>query len=333
MRITFRNSSSGQFVTPNAFGILGQPMHMGRDFRPEDGRPEPSPSSLLATGCGRRATAATRTSSAAVKINEVPVDHHRRDAAGREVSDNADLWQALTPAEPERRRDNRSMNAVRPAQPGLSMKEAQTEFRGIAGRLATQYPDTNKDIGVEVMAINDRFNGGPIRIMFLTLMGAVGFVLLIACANVANLLLSRSAHRAREIAVRARARRVALAHRPSAAGGELCSSGCWAGCWASRLSIIGVRMFDRATQDVGKPYWILFTMDTRVFLFLAGLCVLTGIIFGLAPALQISKTNVSATLNETGRSGGAGVRARKFSSTMVVVQLTLTIVLLAAPDS
>ena len=80
---------------------------------------------------------------------------------------------------------------------------AQTEFNGIAARLAAAYPDTNKDLTVAlVQTFNERFNGGPLRVVFLSMMGAVGFVLLIACANVANLLLSRSVHRSREIALR-----------------------------------------------------------------------------------------------------------------------------------
>jgi predicted permease len=320
----------GTFVTPNAFGILGQPMHMGRDFRPEDGRPGAEPVVIIGYGMWQaRYGGDPNILGKPVKINEVPSTIVGVMQQGVKFPTNSDLWTAIAPAEPERRRDNRSMGAFGRLKPGVTMTEAKTEMTGIASRLTAQYPDTNKDVGVEVMPINERFNGGPIRIMFLTLMGAVGFVLLIACANVANLLLSRAAHRAREIAVRLAlgASRWRIVRQLLV---EAVLLGLLGGVLGLGLSMIGVRMFDRATQDVGKPYWIAFTMDTRVFLFLAGLCVLTGIIFGLAPALQISKTNVSSTLNETGRSGGAGVRARKFSSTMVVVQLTLTIVLLAS---
>ena len=80
--------------------------------------------------------------------------------------------------------------------------QAQAELSAIAGRLRLQYPDTNTDVGAVVQTFNDWANGGEIRVVFLTMMGAVAFVLLIAFANVANLLLARSAHRAREVAVR-----------------------------------------------------------------------------------------------------------------------------------
>ena len=95
------------------------------------------------------------------------------------------------------------------------------------------------------------------------------------------------------------------------------------------LSLIGIRLFDAATQDVGKPYWIQFTMDRSVFLFLAAVCLGTGVIFGLAPALHVSKTDVNEILKEGGRSGSAGTRVRRWSGALVIAELALTLTLLA----
>src|SRR5262249_17628181 len=95
------------------------------------------------------------------------------------------------------------------------------------------------------------------------------------------------------------------------------------------LSVAGIRLFDAAVQDVGKPYYMEFSLDGRVFVFLFTICFVTGIVFGVAPALYVSRTNVNDTLKEGGRSGSGGRRARRWTSTLVVVEVALTLVLLA----
>src|SRR4029450_3426361 len=86
---------------------------------------------------------------------------------------------------------------------------------------------------------------------------------------------------------------------------------------------------DMETQGVGKPYWMIFRMDPRAFVFFVGVSVLSGILFGLMPALHISKTNLNEVLKEGGRSGGGGARSRRWAGALVVTQVTLTLVLLA----
>ena len=102
-----------------------------------------------------------------------------------------------------------------------------------------------------------------------------------------------------------------------------------AGLAGFMLSIWGIRVFDAVTQDVGKPYYMSFTLDPIVFAYLAGICLATGIVFGLAPALHVSKTNVNEVLKEGGRSGGASLRARRWTSALIVAEMALTLVLLA----
>jgi putative ABC transport system permease protein len=198
----------------------------------------------------------------------------------------------------------------------------------IAGQLRHDYPDTNKDVTANVMTFNERQNGGPIRLVFLSLMGAVAFVLLIACANVANLLLARSATRAREMSVRISlgATRWRIVRQLLV---ESVLLSIVSGLFGLALAYVGVRLFDAATQDVGKPYWIQFTMDAQVFAFFAAVCLGTGIVFGLAPALHVSKTDLNEVLKEGGRSGSSGVRTRRWTSVLIVAELALTLVLLA----
>ena len=202
------------------------------------------------------------------------------------------------------------------------------EFATIATTLGTRYPDTNKDVTATVMTFNDRVVGTPIKVMFWSLMGAVVFVLLIACSNVANLLLARAAHRSREISVR-----VAL----GAARGRIVRQllvesvllAVVSGLVGLGVSVLGIRWFDAAIADAGKPYWMTFTFDVPVFAFFAAVCVATGVVFGLVPALNVSQVNVLDVLNQGGRSGSAGARTRRMAGALIVAQLTLTLVLLS----
>ena len=95
------------------------------------------------------------------------------------------------------------------------------------------------------------------------------------------------------------------------------------------LAYAGIRVFDSLTQDVGKPYWMVFSVDPIVLLFVFGVCFATGIIFGLAPALHVSKTSLNEVLKEGGRSGSSGIRANRWTNGLLVVQVALTLVLLA----
>ena len=319
---------SGGRVSENLFRLLGQQPLLGRDFSPADGRKDAERVVILGHSLWRnRYGSDAGVLGKAIRLNGEPAVIVGVMPPGIKFPTRAELWTQLIPNAENMKRARRDHSVVGRVKPGVSRAQAQTELSGIASRLATEYPDTNKDIGVIVQTFNERFNGGEIRTVFLALQGAVGFVLLIACANVANLQLSRSIHRSREVAVR-----VALgATRWRVVRQLLVESvllGCLGGAFGLLIAMAGVRMFDAAVADVGKPYWITFSMDYVVFGFLGAICVVTGIIFGTVPALQISKTNVNDLLKEGGRGNAGSRRARWLSSTMVVVELALTLVLL-----
>jgi putative ABC transport system permease protein len=243
---------------------------------------------------------------------------------------NTDVWLPLGTVQglDQQRRNARNWTVMGRLAPGVTREQAQSELINISRKLEAENPDTNKDIQARVQTYHEAQNPVQIRTVFLSLMGAVAFVLLIACANVANLLLSRSTNRAREISVR-----IALgASRWRIIRQLLIESvilAVMSGLAGLGVAAIGIELFDRATVDAGRPYWIQFNIDMTVLSFFAFVCLGTGILFGLAPALHVSKTDVNDVLKEGGRTGSAGVRARRWTGVLMVAELTLTVVLLA----
>ncbi len=218
---------------------------------------------------------------------------------GMRFPDNTEVWAPAIPTAAQEARDARSLGVFGRLADAASRREAQTEMDGIAKRLAAAYPDAYKNLfGIRVETFTERYVGGAAKTMFLVMMGAVGFVLLIACANVANLLLSRSASRAREIAVRTAlgATRWRVVRQLLVESLVLAFVG---GAVGLLLAYSGVRAFDASVTDPGKPYWIDFRVDYVVFGYVAAICALTAVLFGLAPALHVSKTQRSVEGSRT----------------------------------
>jgi predicted permease len=240
--------------------------------------------------------------------------------------DNQQVWLPLRPTPALEDRTQRPLLVFGLRQPGASLTEGQTDLDVIAARMAQEFPATNKDVKPRVQTFHDLFNGGPIKLIFLLMLGAVGFVLLIACANVANLLLSRALTRSREFAVRASlgasrgqlVRQLLLECVVLSALGGLIGLG---------LAQIGVHLFDLATQDVGKPSWIEFTMDWRAFAYFAVLSLGSGLVFGLVPALRASRVDLTTAMKDGTPAGSA--RGGRLTATLVVVQFAATVMLLA----
>ena len=322
---------SGANVTANTFGVLGARPVIGRDFVPEDDRPGAPSVALIAhkvwvNRYGSNPSVIGRT----VRLNDVPTTIIGVLPEGFQFPFNSEVWMPLHQINNllDQKRNARPLQTFGHLAPGVTREQAQSEMINISKRLESENPDTNKDIQARVQTFNEQQNGGPIRTIFLSLMGAVAFVLLIACANVANLLLSRATNRAREISVR-----VSLGATRWRVIRQLLMESVLlsvvAGLAGLGIAMIGIRLFDRATTDVGRPYWIQFTMDGTVFAFFALVCLGTGIVFGLAPAIHSAKTDVNEVLKEGGRSGTAGIRARRWTGALMVGELVLTVVLLA----
>jgi predicted permease len=318
---------SAASVTANAFSVLGQQPFLGRDFAPGEDAAGAHAVVLLGYSVWKnRFGSDPNVIGRPLKLNEVAHTIVGVMPEGMRFPTNADLWRPLVPATGDATR-TRFNGVFGRLAPGVRWEQAEAEMLTISRELQTTYPETNKNIESRLMTFNERFNGGPIRLVFLSLLGAVGFVLLIACANVANLLLARSAYRAREMAVRTAlgARRIRIVRQLLIESVLLASLG---GVLGLALTAIGVRLFDSAVSNVGKPYWIVFSLDWSVFGYFAAICLATGIVFGLAPALQVSKTNLNDLMKEGGRGQAGGARARWLTSSLVVFELALTLALL-----
>jgi putative ABC transport system permease protein len=321
----------GAYISANGFAIIGARPAIGRAFTEEDDRPGAPAVVLLGHSVwqnryGGDPSVIGRT----IRVNTMPAAVVGVMPDDVKFPFNTEAWLPMSQIPPVtvRGRQARYFIAYGRLADGRTREQAQSEMSNITAQLAKEYPDTNKDVSAVVTPYAERAIGRQIRIIFWSLMGAVGFVLLIACANVANLLLARAADRSREMAVRLSigATRWRIVRQLLVESVLLAFVSGVAGL---SLAYAGVRWFDANTQDVGKPYWMVFSMDASVFAFFAGVCLATGIIFGLAPALYVSRTNVNDVLKDGGRSGSAGTRARRWTTSLIVAELTLTLVLLA----
>ena len=326
---------TGTYVAQSLFSLIGQRPVLGRNFLPEEDRPGAQPVVIIGqTVWKNRYGSDPAILGRVIKANSLLCTVVGVMGPDMRFPFNTDVWLPFSQLPPEARdpkRDVRNVQVIGRLADGVSVARARSELETITAQLARDNPATNKDIRGTVVPYNDRVTGPQLKLILFALMGAVAFVLLIACANVANLLLARSAVRAREIAVRASlgASRMRIIRQLLIESLMLSAVG---GVLGLALAVFGVRLFDSAlsSPDLGKPYWMTFTMDGSVFAYLAAICIATGVVFGLAPALHISKTDVNEVLKEAGgRSGTGGLRARRWTSALIVVEVVLTLVLLA----
>ena len=313
-------------VTVNAFSVAGLPPILGRDFTAADAKPNAAPVAILTamlwqSRYGKDPGIIGRT----IRIDTVPTTIIGISAPGLAIPPETELWMPYIPDSRAKRQD-RSLVAFARLAPGVTQAAALSEIALAGERLAAQHPDTNGDYRFHIRRFADAMVPNRIRTIFLILLGAVGFVLLIACANVANLLLSRAAGRVREISIRAAlgAGRWRVVRQLLTESLLLAIGG---GVVALAIAEWGVRAFDAAVTPTGKPQWINFAMDYRAFGYLAVVTIATAILFGLAPALRLSRMDIESTLKGGGRTSSA-MHGRFLSAVLVVTEMMLAVVLL-----
>ena len=314
-------------VSSGLFEMLRLRPILGRGFLPGDDRPGAEPVVLLGFSVWKdRYGGAPSVLGRMVRVNEKPTTIIGVMPEGFKFPENQDVWMPLVSTPEMESRSHRSLQLFGILKRGTVITQANANLEGIARRLAAQHPEADKGVDVAIETFQQRYNGGPIRLVFLLMQAAVGFVLLIACANVANMMLSRALSRQRELSIRAAmgASRWQVVRQLLIESVLLSALG---GVLGLALAALGVHWFDLGSQDVGKPYWVEFTMDYAVFGYFAGLCVFSGLLFGLVPALRSSRVDLVTALKDGTRCAGTR-RGGRLASLLVVLQFSLTLVLL-----
>jgi len=314
-------------VSANFFQLMGVNPARGRGFTAEEEQPGKDKIVVLSHGLWqRRFGGDPGILNKTISLNGEPHVVVGLMPPGFQFPEKTEIWGPLAPDEQARAaRGSFWLPVVGRLKPGVTRAHAQADMDVIGKQLEQQYPDTNAGYGVNVVPLMEQ-TVGSIRRSLLVLFGAVLFVLLIACANVANLLLAGAAARQREIAVRValgagrwRIIRQLLTESAllSVAGGAL---GVLLASWGLQL------LLDLSPANI--PRLENIRLDARALGFTLGLSLLTGLIFGLAPALQTSHLELSETLKEGGRTGAGGARAQGLRSVFIVAEVALTLALL-----
>ena len=315
-------------LTWGTFSMLSTPPILGRPLTAADGEAGAERVAVLGYELWQeRYAGSTGVIGQTIRLNEEPATIIGVMPEGFMFPFTQEIWTVLTPTEQLEDRSQCSVQGFAVLKEGVSAAQARQELSVISQRLAQEFPDTNKDRGVLVQTFHAAFNGEEIRVVFLMMLGAVFFVLLIACANIANMLLGRALTRSREISIRAAlgaTRRQIIRQLLT----ESVLLSCIGGMVGLGLSLIGVHLFDLATQNVGKPYWVTFEMDWRAFGYFALISIASGVIFGLMPALRASRADLNTALKD-GTAAAGSSRGGWLTGTLVVLQFALTVVLLA----
>jgi putative ABC transport system permease protein len=320
----------GAYITPNLFQVLKISPAMGRSFANEEEQFGKHRVVLLSHGLWeRRFGGAREIVGREIKLgadNYTVVGVMPRGLPFFDNLPEVELWTPISfaPDDSLATRNNHFVVLVGRLKPGVTTEQAQADVSGIAASLEQQFPD-NKGMGASIVRMQEQLAGDS-RKGLLVLLGAVGFVLLVACVNVANLLLARASARSKELAIRASlgASRARIMRQVII---ECLPLGLIAGLIGTLLAVWGIDLLSTLLPETlprGNP----IDVNSRVLIFTFALALLTILIFGLLPALQAARADVRDALNEGGRSGMGSRRQGRLRRLLVITEVALALVLL-----
>jgi putative ABC transport system permease protein len=314
-------------MSANGFAVAGTKPALGRAFTLDDERPGAPPVVMLAYHVwqdryGRDASILGRV----IRVDEVPRTVIGVMPAKMRFPEDTDMW---TPLQPDLRAAAAPRNLLLFGRlAGVPLAAARAEMDTIAHRLETRDPRAYKGLIVDVQPFINLIGVYSVRRLLIAMVVAVAFVLLIGCADVANLLLARAAARAREISIRIAigAGRMRIVRQLLVESLLLASA---AGTLGWLIAFAGLRWFDRATFNARRISWADFSMNVHAFAYLAAISIGAGILFGLAPALRLAKTDVSSAVKDGGHGAAGARRGQRLASTLVIFEMVLCMVLLS----
>jgi putative ABC transport system permease protein len=316
----------GGQISADAFSFLGVQPILGRQFRPEEDQLNAAPVALIGYDIWQNHFGADR----AVVGKTIPINGKQVTIVGVmpkgwRFPETCDIWMPLQMNEKDNPRGNFFLDCIGKVKKGVSIEQARAELEAISARIAAQHPETNTGVSVHVKPFREEMVRN-VKTLTLLVMGAVLFVHLIACANVANLLLARGATRAKEIGIR-----LALGASRRQIVRQLLAESLVLGMVGSALGLLfavwGVDLMVSALPNE-VPYWIHFDFDWRVFSFALGIGAVSSVLFGLLPALQASHPHLVDALKEGGRTGSGGAKGQRVRNSLVVAEVALALVLL-----
>jgi len=318
---------NGRVVTANYFDALGVRPLYGRAFKTEEEQFGRHRAAVLSYGLWQRRFGADQT----IVGREITLSDENCTVIGVMPPDfrpplAADLWLPMPLDHPGMKaRQAHFLRPIGKLKAGVTLAQAQSEMDAIAGRLEAQYPASNTGWNLRLVPLPEQMIGNRKTVLFV-LFGAVAFVLLIACANVANLLLVRAVSRRKEIAVRAAlgASRWRIARQMLTESLLIAGAG---GMLGALLAAWGIDLLV-AFSAGNLPPTARISLDSTVLAFTAGISVLTGLLFGVAPALQTLKVNLNETLKAEGRSGAGSIERNRTRNLLVVLETAIAVVLL-----
>jgi predicted permease len=318
-------------ATANFFSVLGVEPYLGRTFQEGDDKPGGPRIVVLTYGMWQRSFGAdpgivgepiTFNGDSYTIVGVLP-------ASFQFALRNADMWRPYQPTDSQRtRRGLHGTNLFGRLKPGVTAAQAQAELSVIAKRIEQENAESHAGTAMKVVPLQEQVVG-QVKPILLVLLAAVGFVLLIACANVASLLLTRSLSRQKEVAIRAAlgASRWRVIRQLLTEAVLLSVIGGAAGLLIAYWGVSGVVAMLPDSQVNALPFLKSLQIDKSILLFSFGLSLLTGIVFGLAPALQSSRPDLNEVLKEGGRNT-TGTSGHKLRSALVMSEIALAVVLL-----